>query len=80
MKITAFGDSLTAGWGVRPGQDYPKLLEDGLAAMGFPGVQVLNRGISGETTSDLHYRVPGVLEERPDIILLGIGTNDILQG
>jgi acyl-CoA thioesterase-1 len=49
--IVAFGDSLTAGFGADPGDSYPDFLQKDLNAQGYP-YQVINQGISGNTTKD----------------------------
>jgi acyl-CoA thioesterase I len=49
--IVAFGDSLTAGFGADPGDSYPDYLEKDLNTMGYH-YQVINQGISGNTTKD----------------------------
>ena len=56
--IVAFGDSLTAGFGADPGDSYPDYLEKDLNAMGYH-YQVINQGISGNTTKDGVDRLPG---------------------
>lgn len=72
--VLAFGDSLTAGVGASNGQDYPAQLAH------LCGCQVLNAGISGETTEQGLARLPDVLTEvQPDLLLLLEGGNDILR-
>jgi len=84
FKIVAFGDSLTAGLGVDLKDSYPRILEDILNSnpeykeynLTF---KVINMGVSGETTSGGLDRVQFVLEQKPDLILLGLGANDMLR-
>lgn len=72
--ILAFGDSLTAGKGTTPEQSYPTVLA------GLSGRDVINAGISGETTAQGLRRLPRVLEDTdPDLLLLMHGGNDILR-
>lgn len=72
--VLAFGDSLTAGKGAKPGEDYPSRL----AAM--TGLTVINAGISGELSVQGRARLPDVLaEHQPDLVLLCHGGNDILR-
>ncbi len=77
--IVAFGDSLTAGHGVDPGQSYPDYLQAELDRRGYP-YRVVNAGISGDTTSGGLDRVSEVLEQRPEIVILELGANDGLRG
>lgn len=77
--IVALGDSLTAGQGVSEDQAYPALLEAALAAGGNP-YQVINAGISGETSSGALSRIEWVLTLDPDIVILETGANDGFRG
>lgn len=73
-KILAFGDSLTEGYGVKPDQSYPSVLER------LIGITVVNAGISGETTSEGLRRIESVLDrETPNLLVLIEGGNDILR-
>lgn len=78
ITIAAFGDSLTAGYGVDLTESYPYLLERKLQEEDI-SARVINMGVSGETTSGGLERVSFVLEQNPDIILLGLGANDMLR-
>lgn len=72
--ILAFGDSLTFGYGVDPVHSYPSVLEK------LGNVQVINAGVSGETTAEGLLRLPMLLEEHnPSIVVLLEGGNDVLQ-
>ena len=74
-NIIAFGDSLTAGFGAQPGEDYPSKLS---AMIGKP---VLNAGVSGDTTASAMARVEDdVAAHDPRIVIVGLGGNDFLQG
>jgi len=78
--IVALGDSLTAGLGVDETHAYPSLLEDRLTADGY-GVEVINAGISGETSSGTLSRIDWVISSLdPDIVILVIGANDGMRG
>ncbi len=77
--IVAFGDSLTSGYGVAPDKAYPSQLERLLRASGDPW-QVINAGISGETSGEALRRVSSVLGLRPDIVVLETGLNDAMTG
>jgi len=78
-KIVAMGDSLTAGYGVDEGQSYPAQLERKLHQAGY-NWQVINAGISGETSSGALSRINWVLKLQPDIVILETGANDGLRG
>jgi len=77
--IAAFGDSLTAGYGLEPGQSYPDLLQRQLDAEGYR-YHVVNLGVSGDTTTDGVERLPTVLALRPAIVIVEFGANDGLRG
>ena len=77
--IVAVGDSLTAGYGVIEADAYPARLEKKLQAAGF-NWQVVNAGISGETSSGTLSRVEWVLRLKPDVVILETGANDGLRG
>jgi len=77
--IICFGDSLTAGYGVDPGKSYPDLLQQDLERAGYH-YRVINRGESGDTTQDGLSRLPHVLSEKPQIVILEFGDNDGLRG
>ncbi len=77
--IVAFGDSLTAGYGVEPGRSYPAFLQAELDKAGF-GYRVVNAGISGDTTSGGLSRASTVAAMKPAIVILALGGNDGLRG
>jgi len=78
--ILAFGDSLTAGLGLPVDQAYPAILERRLQDTGFR-YQVINSGVSGETTAGGLRRLDWVLKRhQPDIVILELGANDGLRG
>lgn len=74
--IMVFGDSLSAGYGLRPGEGWVDLLRQAL-----PAHQVVNASQSGETTAGGLSRLPAALaRHKPDIVILGLGGNDGLRG
>ena len=77
--IVAVGDSLTEGLGVEEEFAYPAGLERELRAQGYP-YQVVNAGISGETSSGTLARINWILTLNPDIVILVIGANDGFRG
>jgi len=79
-KIVAFGDSLTAGYGLSPEESYPSLLQKKLAADGFD-YEVVNAGISGDTSAGGVRRIDWSLEGGDvKVVILELGANDILRG
>lgn len=78
-KIVAVGDSLTAGYGLDESAGYPALLEKKLQADGY-NYQVVNAGVSGETSSGALSRMEWILTLDPDIVILETGANDGLRG
>lgn len=77
--IIAVGDSLTAGLGVAEHEAYPTLLERKLKQSGY-NFQVINAGISGETSSGALSRIGWIIAQQPDIVILETGANDGLRG
>ena len=78
-KIVAFGDSLTAGFGLLEKESYPYLLQEKLKADGFD-YEVLNAGVSGDTSIGGLERIDWVLEqENVQILILELGANDLLR-
>lgn len=79
-SIVFFGNSLTAGYGVEPGQAFPALAQKRIDSLGL-GYTVVNAGLSGETTASGVNRVDWVISQQPvDIFVLELGGNDGLRG
>jgi len=78
-KILAFGDSLTAGYGLPPTASFPARLQAKLQEMGVHA-QVVNAGVSGDTTAGGLARLDAALAAKPDLIILELGANDMLRG
>jgi acyl-CoA thioesterase-1 len=79
-KIVAFGDSLTAGFGLAEPESYPYLLQERLNAEGYD-YEVINAGVSGDTTLGGLERIDWTLEqENLEILILELGANDLLRG
>lgn len=76
-KIVAFGDSLTAGFGLDTKDSYPMQLQNKIADS---RVRVINAGVSGETTFGNLERAAFIKSQNPDMVILGIGGNDALRG
>jgi acyl-CoA thioesterase-1 len=80
--VLAFGDSLTAGYQLRPGEGFAPQLEKALRAKGRD-VTVINAGVSGDTTAQGKARIAwGLtgLKTKPDLVILELGANDMLRG
>lgn len=78
--ILVWGDSLSAGYGLRPKEDWPTLLQTRLAREGFRHT-VINGSVSGETTAGGRSRLTAALERhKPDLLILELGANDGLRG
>jgi acyl-CoA thioesterase-1 len=77
--VIAFGDSLTAGYGADTGDSYPDYLQKDLDAQGYH-YQVINQGVSGNTTKDGVDRLPDVLALKPALVIVAFGGNDGLRG
>lgn len=78
--IVAVGDSLTAGYGLDETNAYPALLEAKLVEDGYH-FEVINAGVSGETSSGTLSRISWVMSTLdPDIVILETGANDGLRG
>jgi acyl-CoA thioesterase-1 len=82
LRILAFGDSLTQGYGLPPGDDFPNKLEQALKSKGLD-VAVINAGVSGDTTAGGLRRLDwslGDARSRPDAAIVELGGNDGLRG
>ncbi len=80
--IVAFGDSLMAGYQLRPGEGFAPQLEAALRSKGRV-VTVVNAGVSGDTTVQGKARLNWVmagLTTKPDLVILELGANDMLRG
>lgn len=77
--IIALWDSLTAWYGVTSAENFPTKLEARLQAEWY-NYRVVNGGISGDTSAGLKSRSELYLEQKPEIVIIGIGANDWLRG
>ena len=80
QNLLVFGDSLSAGYGIRPQDAWPALLGERLQKQGSD-YKVVNVSISGETTAGGRARLAQALEQhRPTLMVLALGANDGLRG
>ena len=77
--LVCFGDSITAGYGLNPGQAYPDFLQKKLQSQGYL-YTVRNEGTSGATSKDAVADLHLILELHPEIVIVEFGGNDGLRG
>jgi acyl-CoA thioesterase-1 len=77
--IVFFGNSLTAGYGLSPEQAFPAIIQKKIDSLDLP-YEVINAGVSGETSSGGKTRIDWILREPVDIFVLELGANDGLRG
>ncbi|MEE1962995.1 arylesterase [Allomuricauda taeanensis] len=78
-KILFFGDSLTAGYGLDVTDAFPSIIQEKVDSLGLD-YQVVNAGLSGETTASGRNRMAWVLEDDISVVVLELGANDGLRG
>lgn len=71
--VLALGDSLTYGYGASPAESYPAQLQK------LTGWDIINGGISGDTSAQALSRLPALLQRQPKLVLISIGGNDFLR-
>lgn len=79
VRIVAFGDSLTSGYGLRQSQAFPVQLQKALRARGH-NVSVSNAGVAGDTTAAGLARFDWAIGDDVDAVILELGANDALRG
>jgi acyl-CoA thioesterase-1 len=79
LKIVAFGDSLTAGFNLKPSESFAAQLQTALQAKGH-SIEVINAGVSGDTTAGGLERLEWTLQSGADAVILELGANDALRG
>ena len=78
-KIIAFGDSLTAGYGLAKDESVPSLIQSRLQSAGYP-YEVINAGVSGDTSAGGLSRLDWSLEGDVEVLVIELGANDGLRG
>jgi GDSL lipase/acylhydrolase domain protein len=71
--VLALGNSLTYGYGASPAESYPAQLQK------LTGWDIINGGISGDTSAQALSRLPALLQRKPKLVLISIGGNDFLR-
>jgi acyl-CoA thioesterase I len=79
LVLTAFGDSLTAGYNLPPDASFPAQLEAALKGRGYKDVRVVNGGVSGDTAADGLARLDWTVSDDADGVILELGANDALR-
>lgn len=78
-KLVVFGDSLVAGYGLEPGAAFPEQLSKKFRKQGIK-LEIINAGVSGDTTSSGLARLDWSVGEGVDAVILELGANDALRG
>ena len=79
VQILALGSSLTQGYGLPPGTEFTTQLQQALKAQGIDA-DVINAGVSGDTSAGGLSRLGWSLASHPDAVILELGSNDMLRG
>jgi len=79
IRIVVLGDSLTAGYGLRPSEAFPVKLQQALQQRG-QNVLIINAGVSGDTTAAGLARLDWAVAKTTDAVIVELGANDILRG
>jgi acyl-CoA thioesterase-1 len=77
--VIFLGDSLTAGFGLPADSAFPAVVAEMSREKGRP-IGYVNAGVSGDTTSGGLERVGWLLEQKPDLLVVGLGVNDAFRG
>lgn len=81
LKLLALGDSLTAGYGLGPGDGFTDQLQERIdKTYGAGEIVVINAGVSGDTTRGGLARLDWALADAPDMVMVALGGNDMLRG
>jgi acyl-CoA thioesterase-1 len=76
--VTLLGDSISAGFGLRPGEALPVRLQAALAAHGLDA-EVIGAGVSGDAVRDGLARLDRSVPTRTDLCVVALGANDLMQ-
>jgi acyl-CoA thioesterase-1 len=78
-RVVFLGDSLTAGYGIEGEEAFPAIVGQMLKRDGVE-IDVVNAGVSGDTTAGGLRRIDWLMKQRPDVVVVGLGGNDGLRG
>ena len=78
-RVVFFGNSLTAGYGLDPDQSFTSLIQNRIDSL-LLDYEVINAGLSGETTAGGASRIDWILKQPIDVFVLELGGNDGLRG
>ena len=79
IRVVFLGDSLSAGHGLSEAEAFPALVQEQLRGKGYP-IDVVNAGVSGDTTAGGLSRIDWVLRSAPQLLVVELGGNDALRG
>lgn len=79
LKLVVLGDSLSAGYQLAPQDGFPEQLQKALNERGY-SVEVVNAGVSGDTTSGGLSRLDWSVGTEADAVIVELGANDALRG
>lgn len=79
IRVLFLGDSITAGYGLKPDQAYPELVAELLQKERLR-IAPINGGVSGDTTAAGARRLDWQLKSSPDLVVIALGGNDMLRG
>jgi acyl-CoA thioesterase I len=78
-NIVIVGDSLASGFGVAQGEAFPEIIQEKIEREGLP-FRIINKGVGGRTSGSALERLPELLKQRVDVLILELGGNDFLRG
>ncbi len=79
VKLVVLGDSLSAGYGLRPGEAFPEKLAAALRTRGHD-ITMVNAAVSGDTTAQGLARLDWSIAQGTDLVIVELGANDVLRG
>jgi acyl-CoA thioesterase-1 len=79
IRVVVLGNSIAAGYGLDPQQAFPALLQKKVDTLGW-NVDIINAGVSGETSAGGLRRIDWLLRDPVDVLILELGGNDGLRG